>query len=212
MTEVAPTTVAMPVIPPRGFGGDSHKYAYRVEGIEYVEGGGLMEQAVASVHAQTVAPIGGIQLAADLDRQGAAATRQRALEVVETEYVSFLDDDDLFYPHHIETHWRLLRETGADVAYSWFDGNRPFPERSHRGRQFDPANPHHITMTLTVRTELARQVGFRRDPNASAECAGEDWMFITGLADAGARFVGTGDITWHYRLHDHNTSGLGHRW
>jgi hypothetical protein len=192
-----PVTVVIPTHPARGAALDART---------------LLGQAVASVRAQTLQPAGGISIACDLNGDGAAATRQRALDEVDTEFVSFLDSDDTWYPHHLGRHWQLLTAgTGdkrlsayADVAYSWFDGNDPFP--MHRGRVFDPADPHHLTMTLTVRTALAKRVGFLGDP-LHPDWSGEDWRMILGLRDLGARFVGTGEVTWTYRVHGANTSG-----
>lgn len=193
-----PITVAIPALPTR------------------TGPGGLLEQAIDSVRRQTVTPAGGISVVIDTNRDGAAITRQRALNAVETDFVSYLDDDDILHPHHLETHWALLRETGADVAYSWFDGNEPFGpqgELTHRGKVWNPEGPHHITMTITVRTALAKQVGFTPHPDAS-EAIGmaEDWVHILGLNALGARFVGTGIVTWTYRVHSGNTSGLATRW
>lgn len=169
--------------------------------------GTLLGRAVASVRAQMLQPAGGISIVCDLNGDGAATTRQRALDGVETEWVSFLDSDDYWYPQHLRVHCDLLHEQGADVAYSWFGGNRPFPESTHRGIPFDPAHPHHITMTLTVRTSLAKAAGFGDRP-LDPEWAGEDWIFILRLCELGARFVGTGEETWFYDAgHGGNTSG-----
>jgi len=172
--------------------------------------GTLLGRAVASIYAQTVEALGGVSIACDLNGDGAAITRQRALDEVTQPWVSFLDSDDYLYPNHLETHWRLITENDADVAYSWWSGNRPFPESTHRGIPFDPEHPHHITMTLTVRTELAKAAGFGSAP-LNMEWAGEDWIFILRLCELGARFVGTGEETWHYDAsHGKNTSG--HPW
>ena len=64
-------------------------------------------------------------------------------------------------------------------------------------------------MTLTVRTSLAKRAGFLQpDGWAHPEWAGEDWAFILRLCEMGAKFVGTGEETWHYAVHGGNTSGL----
>ncbi len=186
----APVTVVIPTHPARGGA---------------LERGTLLGRAVASVRAQTLQPAGGISIACDLNGDGAGATRQRALDEVDTEFASFLDSDDTFYPNHLETHYRLLRENDADVAYSWFDGNLVFP--AHRGRVWDPAEPHHTTMTITVRTELAKRVGFATDHPEGWIVPQEDWRMILGLNNLGAKFVGTGEITWTYQVTGFNTSG-----
>lgn len=186
-------TVAMAAIPPR-------------------IGGQLFLDAVSSVRNQTQVPVGGISCALDVDRYGAAVTRQRALDAVRTTWVAFLDDDDFFYPTHLETLTKLALDTGADYVYSWFDGNNPFP--MHRGRQFNRDEPHHTTMTVMVRAELARAAGGFLLPNGPLhqDWMGEDWMFTLRCAEAGAIFAGSPDITWHYRVHGANTSGLPTRW
>lgn len=202
-----PITVAIPTHPARGHTSDPNT---------------LLGRAFASVRAQMLQPAGGVSIACDLNGDGAAKTRQRALDEVETEFVSFLDSDDYWYPHHLATHVRLLSgvtDPGidplsvdpahwADVAYSWWGGNRPFSESTHRGTPFNNATPHHITMTITVRTELAKRVGFLFD-QMHPEWYGEDWKMITGLADLGAKFVGTAEETWFYDAsHGGNSSGI----
>jgi glycosyltransferase involved in cell wall biosynthesis len=174
------------------------------------EGNGMVERAIDSIHRQTLRPIE-IHVAVDLRREGAVINRQRALDMVSprAKLVAFLDDDDEWYPHHLATQYGLI-QSGADVAYSWFDGNDPFP--MHRGRQWDSADPHHLTMTLMVRAELAKQVGFVNHHYGNPEWPGEDWAFIQGLNNRGARFAGTGEITGTYHAHGGNTSGLASRW
>jgi hypothetical protein len=211
-----PVTVAMPCIPPRGVqpGPDSGiPLPYAVPGIRYVPGGSLFAQAHASVVDQTAIVQGGLAIALDVNHEGAAATRQRALNSVTTEFVAFLDDDDLYYPWYLEIAYGLAVDHGADYVYTWFDGNDPFP--MHRGRQMNPADPHHTTMTILVKTELAKEVGFVNHPDANPDWPGEDWRFIGKCIEAGATFIGTDQICWHYRVHSGpggNTSGLPNRW
>ncbi len=186
-------TVAIPTIPPR------------------VGNGRLLQHALYSVKQQTEPPSGGVSCVLDVDKAGAAVTRQRALDAVRTEWVAFLDDDDYFHPNHLHVAYRQLRDTGSDYSYSWFDGNNPFP--AHRGRQMDPDNPHHTTMTVVVRTELAKAAGFLQpDGPMHEEWAGEDWQFELRCLKLGGKFIGTDEVTWHYRLHGHHTSGLASRW
>lgn len=184
-------TVAMPTILPR-------------------VGTTLFQQAIESVRAQIVQPSGGLSIALDVDHSGAAVTRQRALDGVRTHWVAFLDDDDVLYPNHIKKLLALVHEHDADYAYSWFDGNNPFP--GHRGRQMNVNEPHHTTMTVMVRTELAKEAGFTNHPDENNAWPGEDWNFTLRCIKLGAKFIGTPDVTWHYRVHRGNTSGLGTRW
>lgn len=180
----------------------------------------LLGQAVASIEAQTVIPRC-IEIVTDNVGAGAGETRKLALAKAlarGTQWVSFLDSDDMWYPNHLQMHRHLVEVgedgTGADVAYSWFDGNQIGHgelswEITHRGRRFDPKDPHHLTMTLTVRAELAAQVlDTQSIEPMHEEWTGEDWALILALRDLGARFCGTGKVTWHYRLHGGNTSGF----
>jgi hypothetical protein len=165
-----------------------------------------------------------IEIVVDNIGAGAGPTRRLALAralAKGTEWVSFLDSDDSWYPNHLQVQQHLVEVgydgTGADVAYSWFDGNRIGHgdlawEITHRGRRFDPKDPHHLTMTLTVRSELAAQVLDTQDIEPmNAEWSGEDWALILALRDLGARFCGTGEVTWTYQVHGGNTSGLPNR-
>lgn len=190
MTKTASITVITPSIPPRVCNG-------------------LLTRASESVRRQTLLPSGGMSVSVDVDKIGAAVTRQRALDGAKTEWIAFLDDDDYFYSNHLEVLYDLV-SSGYDYAYSWFDGNNPFP--MHRGRQFDVKNPHHTTMTVMVRTELAKHVGFTAHHPDGWSLPQEDWQFTLGCIEAGARFIGTGEITWHYAVHGKNTSGLPTRW
>lgn len=190
----ADITVAMPVIPPR-------------------INGPLFQAAVASIHSQELQPAGGISCALDVGHYGAAITRQRALDGVRTKWTAFLDDDDVMYPQHLRVLYGLVEDQKADLAYAWFDGNNPFP--MHRGRKWNPEEPHHTTMTVLVRTDLAKEAGFLLPGNQPLhqDWMGEDWQFIlrcSALSDG--NFVGTDEITWHYRVHGANTSGLPGRW
>jgi glycosyltransferase involved in cell wall biosynthesis len=187
----ADITVVTPTIPPRVCNG-------------------MLAASNTSVREQTLLPRGGISVALDVDKVGAALTRQRALDSVRTEWVAFLDDDDWLYPSHLEVLYNLVTSHDADYAYSWFDGNDPFP--MHRGRQMDPIQPHHTTMTVLVRTDLAMDVGFANHPDAPPAWSGEDWAFTLGCIARGARFIGTDEVTWHYNVHGGNTSGLATTW
>lgn len=191
MTSTADITVVTPTIPPRVCNG-------------------MLAASNTSVREQTLLPSGGISVALDVDKVGAARTRQRALDSVRTTWTAFLDDDDWLYPNHLAVLYAQAVEHDASYSYSWFDGNDPFP--MHRGRQMNPAEPHHTTMTVLVRTELAQEVGFANHPEAPPQWSGEDWRFTLECLKLGARFIGTGEVTWHYNVHGGNTSGLATTW
>jgi len=197
--EIAPTVAAViPTIPPRRFG--------------------LLPHALASVWKQTY-PISQVYVAVDTARHGAAITRYRALLAVNAEWAAFLDDDDEWYPQHVEHLLRCAAETGADYVFSHYDLTRtanvfatPEQPNGHFGKPFDNTHPHHTTMTVLVRTDLAKRVGFTSRPEGD-EAGGEDWRFTLGCVEAGAKIVHLPEMTWFWRHHQpFNTSGREDRW
>lgn len=187
-------TVAIPTIPPRA---------------------AMLTRAIESVLAQEC-PAAALSIAVDLDRQGAATTRDRALRAVGTEWTAFLDDDDQMQPEHLRVLMQAAEETGVDYVYSYYtvanaDGTLlPHVDPlQHFGRPFDPAHPHQTTITVLVRTALAQQVGFRDPPEGAlidGQRYGEDFLFTAECAAAGAKFLHVPQRTWLW-VHHQNTSG-----
>lgn len=192
-------TVAIPSIPPRSK---------------------LLSRALESIVNQTK-PAAALSVAVDLRKEGAPPTRQRALNAVTTPYVAFLDDDDEFLPTHLEDLARHMEETGADVVYSWFkvvgrggfifDEDPIFPS-GHYLNEFDPENPIETTVTTLVRTELAKEVGFRALDRGHDANTGEDYGFILGCVKAGANIRHLVKKTWLWHHDSGNTSGRPDRW
>lgn len=192
-------TVAIPTIPPRV---------------------GLLQRAVASVLTQTY-PAAGLTVAVDYGRQGAPATRQRALDMVDTQWVAFLDDDDEFMPQHLETLWNAAHSHNADYVYSWFEtcplGSDPFPQ-SHYLDPWNDEKPRQTTITTLVRTELARKVGFasfsENGELIDGQRWGEDWSFTLGCIEMGAKIHHVVAKTWFWHMDNPggNTSGRPDRW
>lgn len=176
-----------------------------------------LARAMASIESQRLLPTA-VVVEQDVDRQGAAVTRQRALERVETEWVAFLDDDDEMLPWHLETLLESANARCADYVYSWYwvrGGTDPRPEVF--GREFDPCNPVQTTITTLVRTELAQACGFTVDgdedlTSPDRHFAGEDWRFTKRCLDAGAHIVHAPYRTWIWHHWEGNTSGLPSRW
>ncbi|RAJ70291.1 glycosyl transferase family 2 [Streptomyces sp. Amel2xB2] len=178
---------------------------------------GMLDRALKSVTAQTY-PAAAVSVAVDLNGQGAAATRQRALDAVRTEWVAYLDSDDWFYPDHLKTlaaGARVYR--GADVLFSYYmvhaaDGPAlPHVDPlGHFGKAFDPARPHQTTIVTLERTDLAKAVGFREPPAGAlvdGQRYGEDFQHTVELVKAGARIVHIPRRTWAWVHHSGNSSG-----
>lgn len=177
----------------------------------------MLMRAVASVVGQTYKRPPTIIIEQDKDRLGAAYTRQRALDQVQTPWVAFLDDDDEFLPWHLEKLMAHAQETGADYAYSWFTvigGLDPFPS-THFTLPWDNANPRQTTVTTLVRTGLAQEVGFLPPvlgERVGDQVAGEDWNFTLGIMNAGGLISHLVEKTWLWHHDSQNTSGLPNRW
>ena len=181
---------------------------------------GMLDRALRSVWGQTLLPQA-VHVTVDTEGHGAAATRQRALDAASTDWVAFLDSDDLFLPQHLAKLLRHAQATGADYVYSWFrivdkDGkvweHDPIFPPGHYLNEFDPDNPIETTITTLVRRELAQQVGFHEatEPGGTnpGHNSGEDRQFTLGCVRAGAVIRHLVDKTWLWGHHGRNTSGL----
>lgn len=197
MTLFPGVTVAIPSIPPR-----RHSTFHR---------------AIGSVVEQTH-QVAAISVAVDHIHAGAAYTRNKALEAVQTQWTAFLDDDDQLMPDHVERLMAHAEETGADMVYPWFtvvNGFDPFPDRE--GQPFDPVlleTRNTIPVTALVRTELIRDVGGFVNLSDSTETGAspcEDWNAWRKLVAAGARIEHLNRRTWRWYW-GQNTSGRGDRW
>src|SRR5262245_18607176 len=176
---------------------------------------GMFRAAMESAATQTLPPAA-FSVAVDTDRQGAAPTRQRALEAVQTDWVAFLDSDDLFLPRHLELLAKHAIETEADFVYSWFKiltasgeilEHDPIFPMGHYLNPFNPEDPIETTITTLVRTDLAQEVGFYALDRGEAN-SGEDRRFTLGCLEAGGKISHLVRKTWLWRHHGQNTSGL----
>jgi glycosyltransferase involved in cell wall biosynthesis len=159
----------------------------------------MLDRAASSVRAQTHPTQ--LILARDVHGMGAAVTRQCGISMVETEWTAFLDSDDEMDPDHIEHLVRCAGDTGADYVYPWFrvvGGHDPFP--AFFGKPWDDDAPHSTTITILVRTGLARQVGFEG-------VYGEDFRFTKRCVAAGAQIVHLPRRSWTWNHHGANSSG-----
>jgi glycosyltransferase involved in cell wall biosynthesis len=201
--------VAIPSIPPR------EKY---------------LKRALASVNNQTRAPEQ-ISVSVDTQRRGAAPTRNAAASQLHTDWIAFLDDDDVLYPKHLESLLRTAHETSADLVYPWFDlhgGPDPLAVPDQHGNLVNPFGipftesmrdylshrANFIPVTYIVRRDLFDAVGGFPTPGEDwwqhTEC--EDWGFLIAVAHTGANIVHHPERTWVWNHHGRNTSGRTDRW
>lgn len=153
----------------------------------------LLEQAIASVHGQTVGQPE-VMWALDENRIGPALVRNSIVKSVKTPWVLFLDDDDVLHPDYLEAvlPW-FFGEYG--VVYTWCDTegfeaylDRPFNEVELRCYNYIP-------VTACVRTDLFIQAGGFR-----TEVAFEDWGLWLNLLKLGTKFKCVPKHKWTYRL------------
>jgi glycosyltransferase involved in cell wall biosynthesis len=148
---------------------------------------------------------------------GEASARNTALKNSQGEFIAFLDADDLYLPHHLQSSvGYLLEHNQADGIYAdgyYVDQNRnclqtlssrrrgPFEgyifEEVVRGSDvFGPP------LCVVVRSGLIHRYELKLDENI---IIGPDWDFLTRFAEVGA-FAYLDQITCLYRLHTSNIS------
>lgn len=163
-----------------------------------------------------------IHIAIDNDGAGAAPTRHRALMRATTDWVAFLDSDDMWLRQHLNHLLAHAKDTGADFVYSWYmlldqnghlwEDHDPIFPPGHFLNPWNPNDPIETTITTLVRRELAQQVGFRNatepggtNPGANS---GEDRRFTLECNRIGAKIEHLVERTWVWSHHGNNTSGL----
>ena len=118
---------------------------------------GLINRAFASVAAQTLQPVE-IHVRNDVLRKGAGNNRKHLLGMVRTEWTAWIDSDDEWTdPQHLEKLMRVATETDSVYVFPYFHGSDPL---GHFGRPFNPCTPHHTTMGILERTDIAQEASF----------------------------------------------------
>lgn len=155
----------------------------------------MLGVALRSV-AQQSHPVDEVAVEPDLHRQGPGVMRNRGASRTSADWLAFLDDDDIWHPHHIKT---LLGHAHlADVIYSDCD-----LVGAHNGltvnEDFDPESLrdfNYIPVTAMVRRDAFDAAG-GFDPNDKLE----DWGLWLRLLALGATFHHVPVVTWEYRFH-----------
>lgn len=193
---MADITIVIPSIPPRS---------------DY------LKRAISSCLIQAD-PVAAIAISIDQNKEGAWTTRNRGLATVKTTWTGFLDDDDELLPYHVQFLMNKINEHDLDLAWGWFDvvgGEDPFPV--HRGRQYNPLEPHIFPITYIVRTELLHAAveesgGFLPDLENHGGWHIQDQPVVNAMMRLGARHMAFEEKTWKWHHHGDNTSGQPERW
>ena len=161
----------------------------------------LLEECKESVKKQTWKGEVHHAIAEDCSGEGAAATRNKIVQNLDSSYewLAFCDDDDKFLPKHLEVLAAACSE--ADVVYS--ECNEEGFNKTWKTREFkfeDVKKENYIPVTALVRRSAFEKVGgFKEKPYP-----GEDqWLWIR-MYEAGCHLVYVPQETWTYRKHPHH--------
>ncbi|GAA3617684.1 hypothetical protein GCM10022223_37920 [Kineosporia mesophila] len=163
--------------------------AQDVDGHEIVlinDGGSDVSAVVQEARQRTSATIRLINLSVNL---GLSAARKVGIAATEGEYVAFLDDDDVWLPHHLRTALRGLGEEGVDavyttclVAHAPAEPGQVVPSRHRFDHAFNPD-----LLAVTNLTPVISVVTRRFDPHDAALNPGnvlqEDYALWLGLVN-----------------------------
>lgn len=160
--------------------------------------GHLLAELAQSVATQTVMPDAWL-IGVDHDRKGPAAMRNTLAAKAGTQWISFVDDDDLLDADHFETIAAYL-DGSADVVYS------PPRVPGEPGLEAVLAKPFDVDELLEDRNLVAVTATIRR--STFVEAGGfpvamrneEDWRLWQAAVRRGARFRKVERQTWTYRL------------
>jgi hypothetical protein len=138
---------------------------------------------------------------------GCAATQNRALDRVTSDWIALLGDDDLFLPDHLAV---LEAQITDDLDVIWPDF-QPLGAEHTFCREFNSdalmqANYIPGGGSLT-RTAAVRAVGGWCKPGDTDYHAHEDWVLWKRLYVSGYRFKHIHAVTWCYRFHSLQTAG-----
>jgi glycosyltransferase involved in cell wall biosynthesis len=126
---------------------------------------------------------------------GPAAARNTGITVARGALLAFIDSDDRYLPHHLETrHREFTRDPQLDLIHgrAVILGDPWIADRADPARRVN-LEELPIGGTFTLRTELARRLG--GFPNARYS---EDSLLLEAAIRAGARVAHLGERTYVY--------------
>jgi glycosyltransferase involved in cell wall biosynthesis len=166
------------------------------------ERSGFLAECMGSVAAQTV-PATVHLVGVDLERRGPVAVRNELALAADTDWLAFLDDDDLFLPNHLEV-LLSVADCNVDVVWSLCEvTGRPGWSVPHfcYGWKLKPGGQNFIPITALVRRSTFVGVGGFPDVPWS-----EDFALWLKMQALGAGFRCVHETTWVYRFHGGNRS------
>lgn len=160
----------------------------------------VLHEAMESVRRQTLV---GVQhsILQDTHGDGPARLRNAMLDSCETQYVAFLDDDDLLDPDHLESLLAVLEREEASVAYSFCRvepaGAIVVPRPSDSRQVWRLMNAGRNVIPVTV---LAKRSAILAGQGFWAADRYEDYSLWMRLKTLGHSFARLERETWTYRI------------
>ena len=156
----------------------------------------MLAECVASVKAQTKPVKHTIIL--DNKKLGAPAIRNKAVEDAKTDWVLFLDDDDLLHPKHIEKIEQFLKDFDVIVTWPEYIGMPVQPQWLYK--EFDPSILDEWCpwgQCAAVRCSKYLEAGGQPEKGVVFE----DWALWKRMREADAKFKVVPEILWVHRWH-----------
>ena len=143
----------------------------------------------------------------------AAASRNLGVSLSTGDFVAFLDDDNLFYPNHLERCFEVLNESEADVVVpnlAQVFSQTPLNLNMVPTQTAVMAGGQLAELNLLVNVAMDSHILIKRDiflnlRGFPLESSPEDWAFGIKILGANLNFVATGSATVLYRL---NSDGI----
>lgn len=140
----------------------------------------------------------------DQRNSGIVATKNRGLQLAQSDWIIFLDADDIMHEDYVKILYREARQANADVVYSSmkFIGHeagifwsRPFSRRALR-------KGNYINNSALMRKEIVAGLGGYKDEHHFGY---EDWELYANLAENNYRFRFVHIPLLFYRRHSDNS-------
>lgn len=129
---------------------------------------------------------------------GPAKMRNRLMCSVDTEWVAFLDDDDIFLSNHLELLY--ANSLYADLIYSFWGMTGRSPWLGLEEYKYGVLQErNYIPVTVLLRRQVAMECG-----GFIAEDGLEDWGLWRRIEAAGGRIKCVPAVTWLYQYHGGN--------
>ena len=141
-------------------------------------------------------------------KQGSAGSRNVGIRAAQTEYITFLDDDDLYLPEKIESQLTLMQEQNADYSLTdldlYYDNGR-FSE--HRRRDYICSGVSLLECHFMYHMTGTDTLMFRRDYLLKIGCfpcidLGDEFYLMHRAIEGGGKLAYLPECYVHAYVHD----------